>query len=51
LRAVEGADLVWEDDREVWGVIGTASGEALVSAAAAVVDRLAPRVRDYLGNL
>jgi hypothetical protein len=43
LRSVAGAESVWEEDREVWGVIGTPSGEALVRAAAGVVDRLAPR--------
>jgi hypothetical protein len=51
LRAVEGADGVWEEDREVWGVTGTPSGEALVQAAAGVVDRLAPQARAYIESL
>jgi hypothetical protein len=51
LRAVDGADRVWEDDREVWGVTGTVSGEALVRAAAGVVDHLADRARAYLDSL
>jgi hypothetical protein len=51
LRAVEGAESVWEDDREAWGVSGIPSGEALVRAAAEVVDRLAPRARAYAEDL
>src|SRR5258708_1670541 len=43
LRAVDGVERVWEDDREVWGVSGTPSGEALVRAAAHVIDHLAAR--------
>jgi hypothetical protein len=50
LRAVDGAEMVWEDDREVWGVTGTVSGEALVRAAAGVVDHLADRARAYLDS-
>jgi hypothetical protein len=34
-------------DREVWFVIGTPSGEALVRAVAAVVDDLADQARAY----
>ena len=51
LRAVDGAETVWEEDREVWGVIGTVSGEALVRAAAGVVDHLAARARAYIDGL
>jgi hypothetical protein len=43
LRGVDGVETVWEDDREVWGVTGAASGETLVRAAAGVVDHLATR--------
>lgn len=50
LRAVDGAEMVWEDDREVWGVTGAVSGEALVRAAAGVVDHLADRARACLGS-
>jgi hypothetical protein len=50
LRAVDGAERVWEDDREIWGVTGTVSGEALVRAAAGVVDHLADRARAYLDS-
>ena len=34
LPAVHGVESVWEEDREVWGVTGAPSGEALVRAAA-----------------
>jgi hypothetical protein len=51
LRAVDGAESVWEEDREVWGVTGTPSGEALVRAAAGVVDHLAARARVHAENL
>jgi hypothetical protein len=34
LEAVDGVGSVWEEDREVWIVTGTPSGEALVDAAA-----------------
>lgn len=44
LSAVDGADYVWEGDREFWGVIGATSGEALVRGAWHVLDRLAPQV-------
>jgi hypothetical protein len=50
LRAVDGAEMVWEDDREIWGVTGTVSGEALVRAAAGVIDHLAERARAYLDS-
>jgi hypothetical protein len=46
LRAVPGVSHVAEEDREVWSVTGTVAGEALVRAAAAVVDALADRARD-----
>jgi len=45
LRAVPGVTDVAEEDREVWIVDGEPSGEALVRAAASVVDDLAPRAR------
>ena len=51
LTAVNGAESVWEEDREVWGVTGTPSGEALVRAAADVVDHLAARARAYVNGL
>jgi hypothetical protein len=51
LRAMDGAEMVWEDDREVWGVTGIVSGKALVRAAAGVVDHLADRARAYLDSL
>jgi hypothetical protein len=51
LRAVAGAERVWEDDREAWGVAGAASGEALLRAAAGVVDHLADRARAYIDSL
>jgi len=48
LRSVDGVESVWEDDREIWGVSGTPSGEALVRAAADVVDQLAAGARAYI---
>ncbi|MGE5288083.1 MAG: hypothetical protein ACM3ML_12965 [Micromonosporaceae bacterium] len=48
LGGVDGAREVAEDDREVWLVTGGPSGEALVRAAAGVVDGLADRARAYL---
>lgn len=51
LQGVDGVESVWEEDREVWGVTGATSGEALVRAAAGVVDHLAPSARAYVGNL
>ena len=50
LRAVDAAEMVWEDDPEIWGVSGAVSGEALVRAAAGVVDHLADRDRAYLDS-
>jgi hypothetical protein len=50
LGSVDGAETVWEDDREVWGVTGNASGEALLRAAASVVDYLAVRARAHYGE-
>ena len=41
LRAVPGVDVVAEEDRELWYVTGAPSGEALIRAAAQVVDHLA----------
>jgi hypothetical protein len=51
LAAVDGADNVWEEDREAWGVLGPASGEALVRAASDVLDRLAPSLRLHVAGL
>ncbi len=51
LRAVPGVTDVAEEDREVWIVNGHPSGEALVSAAARVVDDLAQRLRDFMEGL
>ena len=50
LRAVDGAETVWEEDREVWGVTGSVSDEALVRAAASVVDHLAERARAHIDS-
>jgi hypothetical protein len=51
LSAVPGVQSVDEEDREVWLVTGAPSGEALVRAAAAVVDDIAPRARAHLDSL
>ena len=44
LQAVPGTTVV-EEDREIWHVAGAPSGEALVRAAAVVVDGLAGRAK------
>lgn len=51
LRAVPGVTAVAQEDREVWMVTGNPSGEALVRAAATVVDGLAGRARAYIDGL
>lgn len=48
LRCVDGVTDVVEDDREVWLVAGTPSAEALVRAAAVVVDDMADRARAHI---
>ncbi|MES9540612.1 MULTISPECIES: hypothetical protein [unclassified Actinomadura] len=48
LSGVSGVTGVEEEDREVWTVIGTPTGRALVEAVAQVVDDLAPRTRNSL---
>jgi hypothetical protein len=45
LRGVAGVTHVAEHDRESWFLTGTTSGEALISAAAQVVDELADQIR------
>jgi hypothetical protein len=45
LGGVAGAGHVAEEDREVWIVTGSPSGEDLIRAAAEVVDDLAARAR------
>jgi hypothetical protein len=47
LRSVGGVETAGEMDREVWFVSGSPSGEALVRAAAEVVDDLADQTRAY----
>ena len=51
LRAVPGVARVHEEDREVWVVDGSPSGEKLTHAAARVVDDFAARTRDYYEQL
>jgi hypothetical protein len=48
LRRVSGVTSVDEQDREQWSVTGTPSGEALVRAAAEVVDDLEDRIRAFM---
>jgi len=50
LRAVAGVTAVYEEDREVWGVEGQPAGQALLRAAAVVVDGLAERARAYIDD-
>lgn len=47
LQAVPGVERISEEDREVWVVDGSPSGEELTRAAANVVDRFAERIREY----
>ncbi len=51
LSAVAGVDSVQEEDREIWNLQGSPSGEELLQAAAAVVDALADRARSHLNSL
>lgn len=51
LQAVSGVTSADSQDREVWVVTGTPSGQALVEAAAHVVDDLSDRTRAYLNSL
>jgi len=51
LNAVPGVTEVIEEDREIWAVSGTPSGEALARAAAGVIDGLADRAKAYIDNL
>jgi hypothetical protein len=48
LRSTGGVETAEEEDREVWFVTGTPSGDALVRAVAAVVDDLADQTRAYV---
>lgn len=51
LEAVDGVTNVAEHDTESWSVSGTPSGEALMRAAAGIVDDLADRMRDAMRRL
>jgi len=51
LRGVDGVVDVAEEDREVWYVAGTPSGETLLRAAVQVVDDLADSARSYIASL
>jgi hypothetical protein len=51
LGAVPGVDVVAEEDRELWYVTGAPSGEALIRAAAQVVDHQADRAHAHLDGL
>jgi hypothetical protein len=50
LADVHGVARVDEDDREAWLVTGTPSGEALIRAAAQVVDDIGPRARAQIDD-
>jgi hypothetical protein len=50
LLGVSGVSSAEEEDREVWFVTGTPSGQALVEAAAKVVDELAAHARAYIAS-
>ena len=50
LLSAGGVGMAEELDREVWFVTGTPSGDALVRAAAEVVDDLAGQTRVYPGG-
>jgi hypothetical protein len=51
LWSVPGVTAVLDQDREVWIVSGEPTGEALVRAAANVVDAFAERIRAHQANL
>lgn len=51
LEAVKGVTRVEEEDREVWVIAGRPDGEALITAAAAAVDRMQPKLRAYVDQL
>ena len=51
LAAVPGVREAAQEDRETWVIQGDADGPSLVRAAAAVVDRFAPRTRAVLDEL
>jgi hypothetical protein len=51
LQAVDGAGASGKKTAKFWGVTGAPSGEALVRAAAGVVDHLAALARAHVGNL
>lgn len=51
LRAVGGATSAGEQNREIWLVTVTPSGEALARAAAQVVDEIADQARAHLPDL
>lgn len=51
LRSVEGVTDVQQEDREVWIVRGTPSGEAVVHVVSGALDRFAARIRIYLEEL
>lgn len=48
LRAVEGVDLVVEEDRETWLVTGAATGDAIVRAAATTLDGLSAELVEHV---
>ena len=50
LRSVPGVADVAEEDREVWIVSGSPSGEDLVRAGASVVDAFADRIRSHISG-
>ncbi len=51
LSGVDGVTEVVREDREVWAVAGSPEGEALVDAAASVVDAFLDRTRAALSAL
>jgi hypothetical protein len=51
LRSVPGVPDVAEQDREVWVVSGSPSGEGLVRACASAVDTFADRIRSHVSGL
>jgi hypothetical protein len=51
LRAVPGVQDVREEDREVWVVAGSPTGDALTQAAAELVDEYLDRIRAHIATL
>lgn len=48
IQDVPGVEQVAEEDRETWAVIGSATGDAVIAAVAAVLERMADELTAHL---